>query len=430
MNALERHGFIGIELDADFSNLCDVLPTTTDIACLGTPQMIQGMPWRFLDRSLTRDDIFVGWNIKDLYDVGAYGKIFKGYRILVKRIPGKTIGEPDKFIMVSSAAQEVVLKQSLPLSLSDTSCSIMTPADVKAHISESLLHVLAWNILQNTPLPWAVPRPYEMFGDYDTTLNGWKSMTLCMDFVKGRTLHFLLEKTWSITTPSLNALSFLEILAQMSCILFILQRYLRLNHRDVKVNNILVRQRKPSEPLILQLGGKQFQTNLELTLIDFGFACVGCPPPRPPMSAFHASTYFTSHEMCCKVGRDLAQLIFCIHCYFPLHKFLPSDLFREVFNWMKIPWKDGFVNILNGFDTTGMPTYFIKESLQEKANENEATTPPASLSRPSPPSHSLIIIPEYNQGIYEFLRRAEVDVPKCEPSLLFKRCCELKTRYR
>lgn len=395
MCQLERHGFVGIELKHDFSNLCDVLPATREIASLGCVQHIQGSPWRFLDRSLTRDDMFVGWNKGAIHDEGTYGKIYKAYRICVKRIPGAGPGGGDGFLMASPEAQEVALKQTLPAD----SRAYMNEAEVTAHVSEALLHVLAWNIMQRTTLPWAVPRPYEMFGDYDASAGGWRNMTLCMDFVRGRTLHGYLERTWSRTTQRENAVCFLEILGQMACILYALQRFLRLNHRDVKINNIMVRRRTAGSAATLRLGGAEISTQMELTLIDFGFACVGCPPPRPPMSAFHASTYFTPHEMCCKVGRDLAQLIFCIHCYFPLHQYLPRELYREVRGWLQITWAEGVADAFYGFEEDG--------------------TPHSTTAGP----------PTYHQGVYEFLRRAEVDVPACEPVSLFHRCVRLKARY-
>lgn len=398
MCELERHGFVGIELKPDYSNVCDVLPATREIARLGCVQQIQGSPWRFLDRSLTRDDMFVGWNKGAIHDEGTYGKIYRAYRIQVQRIPGAGPGGSDGFLMASPEAQEVALKQTLPTD----GRQYMTDAEIKAHISEALLHVLAWNTIQQTTLPWSVPRPYEMFGDYDVSANAWRNMTLCMDFVRGRTLHGYLERTWSRTTPQENAVCFLEVVAQMACILYVLQRFLRLNHRDVKINNILVRRRIAGTAATLRLGGATISTQLELTLIDFGFACVGCPPPRPPMSAFHASSYFTPHEMCCKVGRDLAQLIFCIHCYFPLHQYLPRDLYREVRGWLQIPWSEGVADAFYGFEEDGTPRSAVMA----------ATT-----------------LPTYHQGIYEFLRRAEVDVAACEPVTLFQRCVRLKGRY-
>jgi serine/threonine protein kinase len=171
-----------------------------------------------------------------------------------------------------------------------------------------------------------------------------------------------------------------------------MQRYLRLNHRDVKVNNIMIRLR--DEPLILELDGVVLVTQYEVTLIDFGFACVGCPPPRAPMTVFQAGSWFPMGDLCCKLGRDLAQLLFCIHCYFPLEQYLSSSLYDTVKGWMQISWSGGVANGLAGFSKDGKP---------------KVAAGPI----------------EYDTGIYEFLRRPDVDPVACEPLTMFKACARL-----
>ena len=134
----------------------------------------------------------------------------------------------------------------------------------------------------------------------------------------------------------------------------------------------------------------------EVILIDFGFACVGCPPPKEPITVFQAGSWFNIGEMCCKAGRDLAQLLFCIHCYFPLNTYLTPDLYNEIRSWMQIPWSGGIADGLKGFTKEGRPRRM-----------------------------SVLSIPEYHTGIYEFLRRAEVDPHTCEPLTVFTKCCKL-----
>jgi serine/threonine protein kinase len=79
-----------------------------------------------------------------------------------------------------------------------------------------------------------------------------------------------MQKFWTTTTKEENSKSFLEIIAQTAFILHHLQNRLRLNHRDVKVNNILIRRRV--DPFAIELEGVPMATTYELTLIDFGFA--------------------------------------------------------------------------------------------------------------------------------------------------------------
>jgi len=73
----------------------------------------------------------------------------------------------------------------------------------------------------------------------------------------------------------------------------------------------------------------------------------------------------------------MAQLIYCIHCYFPLNEFLPTELFAVVRRWMTISWSGGQADVL--------------------------------CEKP----------PQFDTGIYELLRRPEVDPPDCAPDVLF-----------
>jgi len=377
MPRLVAHGFVDLELKDNYENICEIQPHAREIARLGPEQIINGQQWQFLERSLGEPGSYVGWYTGSLYREGTYGKIYKAHRMVVTR-------RADKLFDVAEPPMEIVVKKTEP-----PSGSLILPAeDVNAHTSEALLHVLAWQAMQCTVTPWAIPRPYEVFGDYsETPTRGWRSMSLCMSYVSGRTLYSFLKKHWKRDVGSLaaNALIFLELLAQIAYILGHLQQELRLNHRDVKVNNLLVRRR--STPLILDIGGVTIATVYEVTLIDFGFACVGCPAPRPPMTVFQAGSWFPVGELCCKEGRDLAQLLYCIHCYYPFETYLPASLFAVVRSWLQVPWSGGVADLMQGFTKEGRPS-----------------VGPA----------------EFHTGIYEFLRRPEVDPVTCAPLTVFR----------
>jgi hypothetical protein len=393
MHGLDSHGFLDVELQDNLSNICDVIPRAREIARLGKEQKINGETWRFLDRSLTPGGgQYIGWHVGELYREGTYGKIHKAFRMVVDK-------RPDGFFDVKEAPHEVIVKQTMP----PTGSRFLPAEDVTAHTSEALLHVLAWQTMQETATPWAIPRPYEVFGDYkgeslegkdSNPGKGWRSMSLCMSYVRGRTLHSFLQKHWNPDTRTHNTRMFVEVLAQVAYILYHLQRRLQLNHRDVKVNNILVRPR--TTPVLLEIGTELFMTKYEVTLIDFGFACVGCPPPKVPMTVFQAGSWFPFGELCCKVGRDIAQLIYCIHCYFPLHQYLTPTMVSTVRSWMAIPWSGGVADGLHGFTKEGRP---------RRAGSAGG--------------------PEYNTGIYEFLRRPDVDPTACDPVSVFRECVRL-----
>ena len=382
---MEAHGFLDIQLDDNLTNICEVLPKAREIARQGPEQTINKEAWRFLDRSLTHDGRYVGWHIGDLYREGTYGKIYKASRMVVKR-------RLDTLFDVVEAPEEVIIKRTNP----PAGSTVLPIEDVTAHTSEALLHVLAWRAIQLTAAPWAIPRPYEVFGDYDTKAGGWKSMSLCMSYVNGRTLYSFMQKYWAADTKEENSRSFLAIVSQVAYILHYMQCSLRLNHRDVKVNNIMIRRR--ATPVTLELDGDSLTSDFELTLIDFGFACVGCPPPAPPLTAFQAGSWFPMGELCCKEGRDLAQLIYCIHCYFSLEQYLTPAIAAAVRSWMQIGWSGGVADGLYGFTKEGRP---------RRTGAKGA--------------------PEYHTGIYEFLRRPDVDPTACAPLAVFKACHSLNT---
>jgi serine/threonine protein kinase len=379
--SIRSYGFLSIDLDEDLSNICEVLPQAREIARLGRSQTIQGEPWRFLDRSLVTPGSYVGWHMVGLYREGSYGKIYKADRMVVSR---RTDGRFD----VIESPVEVIVKQTSPPSGS----TILPAEDVTAHTSEALLHVLSWQTMQRTTTPWAIPRPYEVFGDYSIDLKGWLTMSMCMSYVQGRTLYSYMQRSWKKETKEANSRFLIELLGQLAFILHHLQEGLRLNHRDVKINNIMIRSRSSRDPFLLDLSGSSMTVASELTLIDFGFACVGCPPPMQPTTAFQAGSWFPMRDICCKKGRDLAQLLFCIHCYFPLDAYITTELCAEIRSWLQIPWSGGVANALKGFTKEGRPA-----------------------------SGSVC----YDTGIYEFLRRPEVDPVSCEPLRVFAACCAL-----
>jgi serine/threonine protein kinase len=383
IGTLEEHGFLDIAVNSSLSNICDIIPQTRQIAHLGREQTISGDVWRFLDRSLKHNGKHVGWHMLELYKEGTYGKIYKAYRMIVVR-------RSDGLFNVDEEPHDVIVKQTQPAA----DAAIVAKEEVAAHIAEAFLHVLAWRVMSVTATPWAVPRPYEVYGDYSQVAGGWKSMSLCMAYVQGRTMQNFIEKYWSRDSKAVATRSFLEMMAQIAYILHVLQRDLRLNHRDVKVNNVLIRRRPTAATLTI--GEESIVTNYEMTLIDFGFACVGCQPPRAPVTTFQAGSWFPMGEICCKDGRDLAQLLYCIHCYFPLNEFLTPAVYEEVKRWLQIPWSGGVADGFHGFGKDGRPR-----------------------------AVGAVGVAEYNTGIYEFLRRSEVDPVRCEPVTVFKECRRL-----
>jgi len=112
-----------------------------------------------------------------------------------------------------------------------------------------------------------------------------------------------------------------------------------------------------------------------------------------PNTVFQAGSWFPLGELCCKSGRDIAQLLFCIHCYFPLDAFLPTDIVTEIRRWLTVTIGTVTIDMLHGFTKEGRPR------------------------RAGASGH-----PEFHTGIYEFLRRGDVDPAACAPTAVFNFC--------
>jgi len=192
-----------------------------------------------------------------------------------------------------------------------------------------------------------------------------------MEYIKGDTLLKFMNSNFKRSTKELNGVIFLDCLKQLALILQVLQTELRMNHRDIKINNILIRNSDTKTPV--------------LVLIDYGFACIA-NGLDDPMTNLEAGAYFGPKYACFKHGRDLVQFLYSIHCHFPFEEYFSCDLVQLVKPWMQVIYKHGVANLLNGVTSAGY--------------------------------HSETKIPNlvYDEGIYIFLRRPEVDPLQCSPA--------------
>lgn len=322
-------------------------------------QQIEGEIWYFIDHV---KDSLIGYTMGSLHDSGTFGKIYRSKRMVLTR-------NSDKTYTISHGPEDIVVKRAIP----DTPIAV-SDVEIESHVSESLLHVLCWTVMQRTSTKWAIPRPYEVFGDYP---NGTcESLSFGMSYVEGTILHTYLKDQFDSAKAHYNSRLFREVIGQTAFILYHLQKGLNLNHRDLKANNLIVRPTKKAFNIYIE--NSVLSTMHEITVIDFGFACQGdCSG-----TMFQAGSWFPFSDACYKKGRDLAQLIYYIHCFYPLDLYLTRELYGIVRGLMQV----GPINILDGFTPDGSPSH--------KA--------------------------EYHTGIYEFLRREDVDPVACEPLAVFK----------
>jgi serine/threonine protein kinase len=199
-----------------------------------------------------------------------------------------------------------------------------------------------------------------------------------MEYIYGITLLKYMNDNFTTGNKAKNDRLFLHFLHSIATILQILQKSLRMNHRDIKINNILLR------------GGSNADKPT-IVLIDYGFACIanGEQEPAAEMSNIEAGAFFGSRHACFKHGRDICQFLYSLHCYFPFELYLGNELMILIKRWMTVSYSDGVAYLLNGVDRHGTPNR-IRQKLK------------------------------FDEGIYHFLRRPEVDPIHCSPGLILE----------
>ncbi len=99
-----------------------------------------------------------------------------------------------------------------------------------------------------------------------------------------------------------------SILAQVAIFVQCLESNLCLNHRDMKGNNILITKNISDEKYINTAQWRIFAEK-RINIVDFGFACIGLPPPPVMPAILSSDDFFNEDDGCPKKGRDLFQLL-------------------------------------------------------------------------------------------------------------------------
>lgn len=367
---LRTHGFTDSIISENLQDLGDKLPKWEKIP-YAVVKHNQTTLVEYLSSPLYDISGFIlpvyEWGTK--IEEGTYGKIY-----LCKRKKYTQVESDNKLLYTgeNSPLIDIVIKES-DIYLSPA--ELRMPEDIKkniiqeeteAHIHEAAVLTLAYMAVKDK-FPGSVPKVYEIFckKNPDNTL---KSLCIAMEYIKGDTLLRYLRKV--LIKDGNNDDIYIDIIKQIAKIINILQNVLRMNHRDIKVNNILLR-----------------QDSKQVVLIDYGFACIanGVQEPAAEFSKIQAGSFFGSRHACFKRGRDICQFLYSLHCYFPFEEYVSKPFYNLIQKWMLVPFKKGEANLLNGLLDNGEPTEVRIKNL------------------------------EYDEGIYLFLRKAEVDPILCSP---------------
>ena len=169
--------------------------------------------------------------------------------------------------------------------------------------NEALLQHAAHILLTYYGMPWAVP-PVHTIVDHPQ-----HGVAFTMDIITDAVLfgdYLVKHINWQVECVE-NDVLIMEVISQLAAYIMLLESDLGLNHRDLKVNNVLM---VKEEPLVNHTivcgdgGGLKYVLNsrIRTVLIDFGFACIGDVERR----AMYASAgNYLGADMCPKPGRDM-----------------------------------------------------------------------------------------------------------------------------
>lgn len=120
-----------------------------------------------------------------------------------------------------------------------------------------------------------------------------------------------------------------EGLIQIAAMLWTLQHTLSMNHRDLKPSNFLVTRHPVPVHCVFTIDTEivEIHTRYTLTLIDFGFACMG--------DTVSLGGVYSTEDPCLKEGRDL--FLFLGVLYFEHDDRLPADFRALLERWLSIP---------------------------------------------------------------------------------------------
>ena len=168
-----------------------------------------------------------------------------------------------------------------------------------------------------------------------------RSVCFSMDvFQSAVPLTVLLQKEKDITGL------LLEVLLQLAAMLWHLALDLGMNHRDLKPSNLMIETHLP-KPLTLHLRDRTLvlQSRYTVSLVDFGFSCIG--NRETLRSDIAIGDVYSLKDPCPKEGRDL--YMFLAFLYADCGSRLAPELRSCFAKWLQ----DGSTRILSKIDRLG-----------------------------------------------------------------------------
>ena len=195
----------------------------------------------------------------------------------IKSLGAGTFGTVDLYKMIGDEEKQIAIKRPKHPSV-----------DL---LKEALFQWRIHNILGEYGLSFCIPEVYNIF-KFKTTGDIWFSM---------KPYTPILLPFWCMKHASAN--HFINVLLQISLILEVMQTVIKVDHRDLKVNNIIIVDEPVSIKILLDGEEQILSFTFHVVFLDFGYACAG------GIIDIKANDGLPPIDLCPKEGRDIFQIL-------------------------------------------------------------------------------------------------------------------------
>ena len=190
--------------------------------------------------------------------------------------------------------------------------------------SEAILQFIARKTLEAYGLEHSIPQVYDIFKKI--------SVRFSMEYIKGDFPYTYLAKVDNPDT------FFFQLLAQVCVLLYYLETDIFLDHRDLKANNLYIREKPVQYTVDLSGVSYTIKAPFQVVILDFGFACIGNSFGVTKINI--APDIFPVSDPCPKTGRDLFHLITSFWSIPSIRERMSEDTQAEVDSWLVKDTKD------------------------------------------------------------------------------------------
>jgi len=211
-----------------------------------------------------------------------------------------TIRSPQGEVLFSLRAKEAIGKGSYGQidafykkfpSGEETVVAVKRPRGAGSILTEALIQWHLGKRLSSYGIPSCFPIVHDIF-IYTPTQTIWFTMDIFSP---------LLFSQWCVKTIPSQPEVFPMIMVQLSVILEVFQKDAHIDHRDLKVNNMLIVEEDTQFPITWKGNAYTVTFPFRIIILDFGFACLN--------NTVDVKDGLPRLDVCPKEGRDMFQLL-------------------------------------------------------------------------------------------------------------------------